>query len=70
MSKYEQLDISPEEARLRAFCEHILEQRVIACGTDNGDFFLTFEDGAEIVFWAEDDLLQMNMYNNDRSKFN
>ena len=60
--QYEQNEISPEEGRLRAFCEQILEQRVIACGTDNGDFFITLEDGSEIVFWAEDDLLQMNMY--------
>lgn len=67
---YNQYDDTDPEARLRMFCEQMLEQKVVACGTDAGDFFITLEDGSEIVFWAEDDLLQMNLYNHDRSKFN
>lgn len=60
---YQQNSPTEDEARLRSMCERILEQRIIACGSDEGDFFITLEDGSDIVFWAEDDLLNMNIYN-------
>lgn len=67
---YQQRDDSNDEARLHNMCERILEQRIIACGTDDGDFFITLEDGSDIVFWAEDDNLSMNIYNADRGMIN
>ena len=60
---YQQNSFTEDEKRLRNMCERILEQRIIACGSDEGDFFITLEDGSDIVFWAEDDLLNMNIYN-------
>ena len=51
-------------------CERMLELKIIACGTDDGDFFITLEDGSDVVFWAEDDLLQMGIYNEERGMLN
>lgn len=67
---YQQNSDSNDEARLRNMCERMLELKIIACGTDDGDFFITLEDGSDIVFWAEDDNLSMNIYNADRGMIN
>lgn len=67
---YQQNSPTEDEARLRSMCERILEQRIIACGSDDGDFFITLEDGSDIVFWANDDNLSMNIYNADRGMIN
>lgn len=62
--------MNEDEKRLREICERILEQRIIACGTDEGDFFITLEDGSDIVFWAEDGFMNLNIYNADKGLLN
>lgn len=62
--------MNQDEKRLREICERILEQRIIACGTDEGDFFITLEDGSDVVFWAEDGFMNLNVYNADKGMIN